>query len=587
MLPSSPAPLPRTLQASPPSTDDGDTRLTPSSDSEGEDEEATLGQDHAGQSYRMKNMSSRSFGKGDSGETPSQEHVIDGEDEDRSLLRESRRLSQGSSVESYELYTPDEDKAVLRSLDRKLVLFMALLYLLSFLDRSNIGNARIAGLERDLTLSSSQYEWLLTAFYITYIVFEWMTLLYRIVPPHIYISLCVLSWGIIASLQSTSTSFGDLLFLRALLGVSEAAFGPGVPFYLSFFFRRDELALRTGLFISAAPLATSFASSLAWFITKLGEHGPLAPWRLLFLVEGFPSVVVAAWAWELIPDSPGTASFLTPRLRDVAILRLREEKEASDGIDIDVGHEKREYPREKKGRLIFTEVLQTLRDPKCYLTALMFFSCNVAFSSLPVFLPTIIRDMGHTSLKAQALSAPPYLFSFVVVLLTAYLSDRYQTRSAFIMLHALLGASGYLLIALAGFFRWDHFWRYLGIYPAAAGFFSAITIIITWTINNQESDSKKGTGMAMLNIIGQCGPLVGTRLYPDTDAPFYVRGMSICSIFMIAVGGLAFLLRIVLARANKGAADPRRRERSETDAGIPLVGDSPAKFEKGRFVFML
>jgi MFS family permease len=178
--------------------------------------------------------------------------------------------------------------------------------------------------------------------------------------------------------------------------------------------------------------------------------------------------------------------------------------------------------------------------------------------------------MGHTSLKAQALSAPPYLFSFFLVLLTAYLSDRYQTRSTFIMLHALLGASGYILIALAGFLRWDHVWRYIGIYPAAGGFFSAITIIITWTLNNQESDSKKGTGMAILNIIGQCGPLVGTRLYPDIDAPFYVRGMGICAIFMTTVGCLAFLLRIVLARANE-RADALRSRRSGRGDEKPFV----------------
>src|SRR5439155_26280091 len=98
------------------------------------------------------------------------------------------------------------------------------------------------------------------------------------------------------SLQSITTSFTSLVLLRALLGISEAAFGPGVPFYLSFFFRREELAFRTGLFISAAPLATSFASSLAWVITKLGEGGEVAPWRLLFLIEGFPSVFVAVFA---------------------------------------------------------------------------------------------------------------------------------------------------------------------------------------------------------------------------------------------------------------------------------------------------
>ena len=80
--------------------------------------------------------------------------------------------------ETWTDYTEAEEKKVLKKLDRRVVLFVALLYLLSFLDRSNIGNARIAGLERDLRLTSDQYEWLLTAFYISYILFEWMALLY-------------------------------------------------------------------------------------------------------------------------------------------------------------------------------------------------------------------------------------------------------------------------------------------------------------------------------------------------------------------------------------------------------------------------
>jgi MFS family permease len=127
------------------------------------------------------------------------------------------------------------------------------LYLLSFLDRSNIGNAKIAGLTDDLKLSDSQYEWLLTAFYIMYILFEWMTIMYQLVPPHIYISLCVCAWGVLASLQALATSYAYLLVLRALLGIGEAAF-VGIPFYLTFFFRREELAFRTGLFISSDEL---------------------------------------------------------------------------------------------------------------------------------------------------------------------------------------------------------------------------------------------------------------------------------------------------------------------------------------------
>ncbi|RYO68996.1 hypothetical protein AA0116_g1398 [Alternaria tenuissima] len=497
-------------------------------------------------------------------------------EEDEGFLPSIRRASL-DSVQSYELYTPDEDRRVLKKLDRRLVAFMALLYMLSFLDRSNIGNARIAGLADDLKLSSTQYEWLLWAFYITYILFEWMTLMYRIVPPHIYISLCILSWGVVASLQAVATSFSFLLVLRALLGISEAAFGPGVPFYLSFFFRRSELAFRTGLFISASPLSASFAGALAYLITKVGEHGPLSPWRLLFLLEGFPSVLIAVWAWDFVPDGPGSAKWLSPRQCEIAVMRLRSEKESED-------QDEEKYQSGRRGRVNFHEVLQTLKDPKSYLTALMFFSCNVAFSSMPVFLPTVIRDMGWESITAQGLSAPPYLFAFVVVLTTAYYSDRMQSRSTFIMLHSLLATLGYGTIAISGYLQSDKTMvRYIALYPAAAGFFSAITIIITWTLNNQESDSKKGTGMALLNIIGQMGPLVGTSIFPDEDGPYYVKGMSICAGFMLFVGFLAAVLRWVLVRENRRLNNGRSAEY----AGVPLDEGGSMRRERKKFMFML
>lgn len=220
---------------------------------------------------------------------------------------------------------------------------------------SDIGNARIAGLQEELQLSSSQYEWLLTSFYITYILFEWMTLMYRVVPPHIYISLCVCGWGLVASFQCLATSFEGLVVLRALLGITEAAFGPGVPFYLSLFYRRHELAFRNGLFISAAPLATTFASSLAWLIVKFSSNGPISPWRTLFLVEGFPSVIVAVFAWVLIPDSPGRARFLTRRQRVVARRRL-------DGS-------KSNYKHSQEAGFNWREILKTASDPKAYMAA--------------------------------------------------------------------------------------------------------------------------------------------------------------------------------------------------------------------------
>jgi len=170
------------------------------------------------------------------------------------------------------------------------------------------------------------------------------------------------------------------------------------------------------------------------------------------------------------------------------------------------------------------------------------------------FLPTIIHEYGplaasdgyqyspknrtdYSALTSQTLSAPPYLLAFVFVLLTAHFSDRVRARARYIIFHAILAALGYALLSLLGYLRAPFAYRYAAVYPAAAGFFSAITLILTWTLNNQNSDEKRGTGVAIMNLIGQLGPLLGTRLYPDSDGPFYVRGMAVC-------GGSCFWLRV-------------------------------------------
>ena len=176
--------------------------------------------------------------------------------------------------------------------------------------------------------------------------------------------------------------------------------------------------------------------------------------------------------------------------------------------------------------------------------------------------------MGHTASSSQALSAPPYLIAFIVVLVTAYLSDRLRNRSLFVCLHGLLAGAGYALIAFAGWLRLSPNLRYLGVYPATSGFFSAITIIISWTINIQKSDSKKGAATVMLQVIGQCGPLFGTRLYPDEDKPYYIKGMFICSGFMILVFCLSLALKIILERENK------RLDVQEARLGALHDGDS-------------
>ena len=332
-----------------------------------------------------------------------------------------------------------------------------------------------------------------------------------------------------------------------MLGIGEAGF-TGIPFYLSFFFKRDELAFRTAIFLSAGPLAITFASTLAWAIVKFAKLSPIAPWRLLFLIEGFPSVVISVIAWSVIPDSPQTASYLTKREKKVARLRLRNEATASpDNANI-MHHTSEEA---SKYKIMARDLLAVLIDPKAWITAIMFFLTNMAYSSLPVFLPKIMTEMGHDAVAAQALSAPPFLLTFVILLYTAHVSDRRRARTIPLVFHALFSALGYTVLAIAEVASLPPVVRYIAIFPAAIGFFNVVALTVAWNINNQKNQNRQGGGFALLQIIGQCGPLVGTRLYPHRDAPYYTSGMRTCALAMFFVALLAIALRFYLSWQNR------------------------------------
>lgn len=177
----------------------------------------------------------------------------------------------------------------------------------------------------------------------------------------------------------------------------------------------------------------------------------------------------------------------------------------------------------------------------------MYFSGNVAFSSLPVFLPTILSEMGFSKVNAQGLTAPPFFLAFLTVIATCYIADRTQQRGIVIAILTAIGGAGYVILATTKSVGA----RYFGVFLAAAGIFPAIGNVLPWVTNNQGSDTRRGTGIIILNLVGQCGPLLGTRLYPSSEKPFYVKGQSVCAGFMFLFCILSLLLRTLLAWENK------------------------------------
>jgi MFS family permease len=191
-------------------------------------------------------------------------------------------------------------------------------------------------MQKELNLSSPDYQWLLTIFYISYIIFEWFALMWKVVPPHIWATFCVVGWGIVATLQSATFSFSGMMAARFFLGFFEAGYGPGIPYLLSFFYLRHEIGVRIGVFLSAAPLATCFAGALAYGITSGNDAHRIANWRLLFLVEGLPCIVAGIVTFFVLPDSPEKASFLTEEEKLVA--RARGVRQVGDEEAHRVGH---------------------------------------------------------------------------------------------------------------------------------------------------------------------------------------------------------------------------------------------------------
>lgn len=206
----------------------------------------------------------------------------------------------------------------------------------------------------DLSLTGNRYAWLLTVFYIGYILFAFLAIMWKVMPPHLWACIIVLAWGLIATLQAATMTWAGEMACRFFLGAAEQGFGPGCPYLLSFFYLRHELGLRVGIFLSAAPLANMFSGALAYGITS--GHSRLANWRLLFLVEGLPTILMSAVAFIYLPDSPDKARFLNEEERLIAKARGVRQAGTADRV----------------GGVVWKDVAAALLDFKCWFTAVRF-----------------------------------------------------------------------------------------------------------------------------------------------------------------------------------------------------------------------
>jgi MFS family permease len=402
-------------------------------------------------------------------------------------------------------YTDAEEGRLLMKLDIIVLGYVSGAYLLAYMDRGNIGNANTAGMSKDLGIDDNQYQWLLTVLYLGYILFDCQTVFYKIFPARYYVPTVICIWGIIAGACGAAQNFAGMLVLRLLLGIFESSYSPGLAYFFSFFYYRKEMARRLGWYVSIAPLAASFAGSFAYFVTL--HHHAIAGWRVLFLVEGLPAILIGLFGYYWLPSNALDCQFLTEKEKNIARARTVRQVGSS----------------ERGRKLKLKEFFWSLLDLKNWLTTIMYFLFNVSYSSLPIYVPAILQGMGYTSIRAQGLSAPPYLFAAFVVLFIGFMSDRFQRRGIFLALCSGTGAVGYLILILVDIVAV----KYFALFLVTGGLYPCIGLVLSWVSNNNGNDSKRGAAFILMNFVGQCGPLLGTHIFPLSEAPLYHKGFYI------------------------------------------------------------
>lgn len=402
-----------------------------------------------------------------------------------------------------------EEKKLVRKLDHRILPIACLLYLFAYLDRSNLGNARLQGLAEDILGGDKTgvlFDWINSVFFVSYILCQIpATVTSKLFPPRKWMAFSAIGWGISSTLMATANGFGGMMTGRFFLGVFEAGFGPAIPLYFSLFYTKTEMGLRMAYWFGFAAVAGAFGGLLAFGIQHIDAH--ISTWRLLFAIEGSPAVVLGILTIFLLPDRPESTSFLNDRERSIALERMNRDTSGDNGAVVNRAHV----------RMAFT-------DWRIYVAGVVYFGLNCALASISAFLPTILKTLNYSNARAQLLTVPPYAVAAIVLISFSFASDKLQTRGLFMATSCIIGSFGYLLLLTV---HEDLHIRYFATFCITSGTYTTIGLMIAWFAHNLGSETKKATGMPMFMAIGQFGSILGSHIYPKTEGPLYTKGFAI------------------------------------------------------------
>ncbi|RDK40055.1 putative MFS transporter [Aspergillus phoenicis ATCC 13157] len=417
-------------------------------------------------------------------------------------------IEQGDHIEALPsdlpVLTTTTERRLLAKIDWHIVPCLCVLYLLAFLDRVNISNAAVLGLETDLNIATgTKYNTALTIFFVPYVIFEIPSnILLKKLKPHVWLSFCMFGFGLVTICQGLVSNWGGLMTTRWFLGMFETGMFPGCFYLLGMWYKRSEAQKRFSFFFSSTTLAGAFGGLLASGLGEMAGLRGYGGWRWVFIIEGVITCVVAIVWFFIIPGFPEDVKWLNEEER--MYIRAKLARDAGKA-----GHD---------ARMGWRDVLAVFKDCKQDLSWRIYVFWAGCHSICIAIL-------------TQLYSIPPWAAAFAFSMIIATFSDLTRHRLAFTLIPTAIAMAGFgILLNVHG--EAHRHVQYGALFMVTCGCYSAMPVIVCWFAMNLGGHRRRSVGTAWQVGFGNTGGIISTYAFLAKDAPEYRNGYIISLSFI-------------------------------------------------------
>jgi MFS transporter, ACS family, tartrate transporter len=381
--------------------------------------------------------------------------------------------------------SPEQQRKTIHKIAWRLLPLIVASYLIAYIDRSNIAFAALT-MNKDLGFSAYLYGWGAGIFFLGYAIFEVPSnIVLQRTSARLWIARIMISWGIISAAMAAVTGPTSFLVLRFLLGVAEAGFFPGVLFYMTQWFPAVWRARAIAILYLAVPVSNGIASIVSAAILELDGVAGLRGWQWIFILEALPAILLAFAVLKWMTDKPAMANWLPTAERDWLVAELRSENLAVERIG-------------RRG------LLRTLSDARVLTLAAIYMTGVTASYGLVFFMPQIVKGLGLSNFVTGFVTAIPYAFGTIALILWGFSSDRRRERRWHLIISTGLAALGLLATGWLG----QSYWAIATMAVAAAGIYGSRPSF--WPMPSVFlTGAEAAVGLALINSIGALGGYVG------------------------------------------------------------------------------